>query len=250
MLGLTAVPEEDYGRFRFHADRYVKGDTWTKFLDAFRDGDVLQYIQEKLWQTAWEKAPATADLVTKVLLSESPDDKILIFTERVKCAEEIVRLIEKKEPGAALLHHGSLGDDKRRAIIENFHEPRCNNRVLVSTRQSLATGVNLQCANRVVFNDLPWSPADIAQAAARVRRLNQKKGVREFWIVASTEFDQNLLTVLQLKMEIMLNYNEGKNVTEEQMKWMNKAVSWKVILGVPASSKKGRKKRRSSKAKA
>jgi hypothetical protein len=117
MLGLTAVPEEDYGRFRFHADRYVKGDTWTKFLDAFRDGDVLQYIQEKLWQTAWEKAPATADLVTKVLLSESPDDKIIIFTERVKCAEEIVRLIEKKEPGAALLHHGSLGDDKRSSNI-------------------------------------------------------------------------------------------------------------------------------------
>jgi hypothetical protein len=47
--------------------------------------------------------------------------------------------------------------------------------------------------------------------------------------------------VLQGKLELMLMHGEGKNLTEEEMKWMKKPVNWKEILGVKEDSPSKRK---------
>lgn len=204
-----------------------------KELDSSGRQEISTMVREKLAATALFKAPTTATLCIN-LLHQFADDRIIVFTERVACANMLFRSLEKQGPDiGALLHHGRFSDSDRESVLEEFQDPTSNKRVLVSTRQSLAVGVNLQCANRVIFNDLPWTPADMLQAAARVKRLNQRKEVSEYWIVADTAFDENLLEILQQKRRLIQMYGEGKNVSEEDEKWMNERVSYlEIIYGI------------------
>jgi len=103
----------------------------------------------------------------------------------------------------------------------------------------------LQCANQIIFNDLPWTPADLLQAAARVKRLNQQKEVYEYWMVADTEFDTNLMEALREKRRLVQMYSEGKNVSEKDEKWMRKGVSFREVLyGIGYQPPKRRSRRR------
>lgn len=223
-------------------------DFYSSFQTVEEGSDcAIAVMQRELTKTAMAKAPATAELVAQKLLHETPDDKVIVFTERIACAESIFEDIESQSPDAGvLLHYGQLADQERKSILEEFQDPGSGKRVLVSTRQSLAVGVNLPCANKVVFNDLAWSPADILQAAARVKRLNQQKEVFEYWTVAKNDFDTNLMEALQVKRRLIQRYSEGKNISEEDQEWMHKSVSYlEILYGVGyRPRKKSHKKRR------
>jgi transcription-repair coupling factor (superfamily II helicase) len=164
-------------------------------------------------------------------VADFPNDKAIIMTERIACVEEIyVSLSESIGEDMVVLHHGKMSEGMRKAALRSFSEMESDSpRVLVSTRPSIDVGINLQVANRVIFNDLPWTPADIAQAAARIKRLNQQKEVFEYWIVCDTPFDRNLQTNLKRKLALIKAYAEGKNISEAEQKWMNERVTFKDI---------------------
>jgi len=209
------------------------------------DGNKLfQFVREQLRLTALFKAPWTAALCAKVLC-EAPGDKMIIFTERIECAILIHTSLEQQAPKlGALLHYGKISDLERKSLIQNFRDPTSGKRVLVTTRQSMAEGVNLQCANGIIFNGLPYTPADISQAAARAKRLNQRKEVSEYWAIADTNFDSNLMHILREKLLLTLAYTEGKNVSKEDEIWMNKKVTVEEIFYGPDFRKKGSKSKR------
>lgn len=206
------------------------------------DGNALfKYVFEQLSETAMLKAPRTAEFCANVL-HKAVGDKMIVFTERIDCAILIHNSLEQRAPElGALLHFGKLSDSERESLVQQFQDPNSGQRVLVTTRQSMAEGINLQCANRVLFNDLPWTPADISQAAARTKRLNQRKEVSEYWVVADTNFDQNLMDVLREKLMLTLAYTEGKNISEDDKIWMNKRVTLNEIIYGPEFRKKGGK---------
>lgn len=221
------------------------GDDDVDYFDKhWSPDDLLVQVQKKLIEIAMAKTDKTCKFALGEL-SETPDDKIIIFTERRKPLSEIYSILEKLQPGVALMHHGGMKDGDRLNVIEAFRQsgPESPFRILVSTRQSLAVGVNLQCANKVIFNDMAWSPADIRQASGRVRRLNQTKRVQEFWMEAEADFDRILMAKLRDKLTLIMQYAEGKNLTEEELAWMNKQVTIYDISGLtkpePKSKKKG-----------
>jgi SNF2 family DNA or RNA helicase len=144
-------------------------------------------------------------------ISNSPDSKAIIFTERRVVAEDIYTSLQKEDTNIALLHHGRFSDECRSKTLNQFKTDD-SRRILVSTRRALEVGVNLQCANVVIFNDMPWSPADINQAAGRVRRLDQKKPVSEYWMKSNTNFDERLLSILEEKLKLIKQYAEGMNL--------------------------------------
>ena len=201
-----------------------------KMLDSKGRDSIRDIVTDALRETALFKAPYSAALAKK-LTNHHEQDKIIIMTERVECAEEIYEALDLYGIyDQALLHHGSLSDSERASTIESFSRMEAGSpRILVSTRPSIGVGINLQCANRVIFNDLAWTPADILQAAARTKRLNQRKEVFEYWILADTYFDANLVEILQRKLHLMRLYGEGKNISEEDQKWMNQRVTFKDI---------------------
>jgi superfamily II DNA or RNA helicase len=77
---------------------------------------------------------------------------------------------------------GRMGDDERRAKVDELAEEPC--RVLVAT-DCLSEGINLQHAfNAVVHYDLPWNPNRLEQREGRVDRYGQNarvvKAIRYF----------------------------------------------------------------------
>ena len=204
--------------------------TEVKILNSKGEESIRRIVMTALSDVAHFKAPYSAALAQK-LTDDFPDDKVIVITERISCAESIYEELKKAGVGnRALLHHGKLSHPLRASILEAFSVPNSiDSQILVSTRPSLAVGINLQCANRVIFNDLAWTPADILQAAARTKRLNQGKEVFEYWMLANARFDINLVSVLRQKLSLMRLYGEGKNMSADSQKWMNERVTYKDV---------------------
>jgi SNF2 family DNA or RNA helicase len=202
-----------------------------KVVDSKGNEMIGEMVRRSLMEVALFKAPKTATFANEIV-DKFPGDKIIILTERIACAELMFSALSGMlAKGAVVLHHGRLSDAERKAAIDSFSESSDGGpQILVSTRPSVGVGINLQCANRVIFNDLPWTPADILQASARVKRLNQPKEVFEYWLLSDTVFDTNLMKILMKKLTLIRQYAEGQNISEEDQKWMHQRVTLEDIF--------------------
>lgn len=62
-----------------------------------------------------------------------------------------------------------------------------------------STGLNLQCANRVVFTELGWNPDDYLQAEARAHRLGSVHSVSVVYLLLPHSADDVMYRALQAK---------------------------------------------------
>jgi SWI/SNF-related matrix-associated actin-dependent regulator 1 of chromatin subfamily A len=177
------------------------------------------------------KVPATIDLAKEIL--DSSDSKIIVFTDSVDAAKKI----HEELGNISLLHHGQMSDDKREAVKEEFQKTDGNGdfvspkRVFITTRQSMAVGATLTAADKVIFNDLPWTAADLRQAEDRAHRIGQKNNVNVYWVTASNNlFDSSVTEIIKRKYELSKKVNQGKKLTQEEIAWMNKPLTVSDIL--------------------
>ncbi|MCS7217163.1 MAG: DEAD/DEAH box helicase [Candidatus Bipolaricaulota bacterium] len=89
-------------------------------------------------------------------------------------AAELEKALAPEFPRARVLClTGRLGEEERRALVEDFMRQEGIQRVLVAT-ECLAEGVNLQEGfNAVLHYDLPWNPNRLEQREGRVDRYGQ-----------------------------------------------------------------------------
>ncbi|MCR4415818.1 MAG: DEAD/DEAH box helicase, partial [Thermoguttaceae bacterium] len=98
-------------------------------------------------------------------------------------AEGLQKALRGKHPNVRVVSiTGRMGDDERRAKVDELAEQPC--RVLVAT-DCLSEGINLQRAfNAVLHYDLPWNPNRLEQREGRVDRYGQNakvvKAIRYF----------------------------------------------------------------------
>jgi SWI/SNF-related matrix-associated actin-dependent regulator 1 of chromatin subfamily A len=174
---------------------------------------------------AMSKLDITCEKIKDIL--ENSDDAILVFSEFVNICQEIHRRFKKE----SLYHDGQMSNEKREAVKELFQRDDCAHRVFVSTRPSLAVGATLTRASHVVFNDLPWCPADIDQAADRVHRIGQHKPVSVYWIIAeNSAFDMRLIDLISQKYAIQKAVTEGKQLTKEEQEFLATPISFRQLL--------------------
>ena len=92
---------------------------------------------------------------------------------------------------------GSTNVDERAEILEDF---MYNGGILGATIGSFSTGINMQFANHIVFNDLPWNPSQIIQAKARIKRVGQEKTCFYHYMVGSSA-DEIIMNSLERKID-------------------------------------------------
>ena len=114
---------------------------------------VKNLLREGFHPIVWCFYVATAEYVAhaleKALAQEFPEARVLCIT-------------------------GRLGEEERRALVEDFMEEEGVQRVLVAT-ECLSEGINLQKGfNAVLHYDLPWNPNRLEQREGRVDRFGQK----------------------------------------------------------------------------
>lgn len=171
------------------------------------------------------KAPYTADLV-KQMLAET-DGKIIVFSDLTEAA----KAIKEKLGDVAVLHHGGLSDKRRGEAVSTFQDPKSGPRVFVSTTGSAGVGLNLQVANRVVFNDDPWTGAAIRQAEDRAHRASSTQPVNVIHVTAAgNAWDETVADITQRKLTLHAKVQHGKQLTEEERAWEKTPLSFAEIL--------------------
>ena len=214
-------------------------------------GDIGEMSRARA-NAAMAKTKLTVPFVKEIL--ESSDSSVLVFTESVDAAKKMAAELGD----VAILHYGQQSDDKREASKAEFQREGTTKRVFVSTRQSLAVGATLTAADKVVFNDIPWTAADLRQAEDRVHRVGQKNHVNVYWMTAERpaseteeeeyhpnpdeemyweevglsakkqldqEWDVRATEIVLKKYELGRKQLEGKQITEAERDWMTTAVN-------------------------
>jgi SNF2 family DNA or RNA helicase len=126
----------------------------------------------------------------------------LIFTCHIETARQIAKKLKCQ------YIDGSVNADKRQNIIDVFNEG--NQSALVCTIASTSTGFNITSTNYTIFNDLPFTPADIEQAKKRTLRIGQNKTCFYYYIFTSA-FDESLGDMIKRKKrDIDKIFNEEK----------------------------------------
>ena len=93
--------------------------------------------------------------------------RVIVYTDYVEVSERLAEAF-----GVPAIN-GNVPAIQRKLIANKFIEGLYP--VLVATIPSFSTGVNLQCANHMVFNDVCWSAGDLEQAKYRIKRLGQEE---------------------------------------------------------------------------
>jgi len=178
---------------------------------------------------AQAKVPATVDMAKEML--ESSDSNIIIFTESKAASRQIVAALGD----VAVLHNGDVSTEKREEAKAKFENGKRSleeeKRVFVSTIPTAREGINLTAADKVIFNDLPWTAADLAQAEARAWRIGQENKVNVYWNVAEgNDMDTLISSIIKRKIELHVKHNAGQQIPEKDREWMEKPVTKADIL--------------------
>ncbi|MEM4166791.1 MAG: DEAD/DEAH box helicase [Candidatus Bilamarchaeaceae archaeon] len=173
----------------------------------------IEQVTEYKHLSAKSKINIAIEFIDDWLESSDDDDAMLVFSEFI----DVIDTLYEKYSTIGLKHTGKMTQEQRERIKTSFQSG--NAKILFATRQSLAVGANLTRANKILFVDLPWTPADIEQAEDRAHRIGQISSVQIDWLVAAnSEFDSKLIDILFRKMKLSKAICEGRNLTDNERK--------------------------------
>lgn len=149
-------------------------ETVTVTLNQSQIQEELDRVKQ-LWRQAKSietdsKAQMLKQFVDRIL-TEDPDEKILIFTEYTDTLEYLRDRVFAEYDIAQV--YGDLDQDRRRQEMADFENEK---NIMIAT-DAAQEGLNLQFAHIMANFDLPWSPTRIDQRMGRLHRYGQERTV-------------------------------------------------------------------------
>jgi len=160
-------------------------EAFDEFLSDKSNHAVAPNIKAK---AALMKAPLTAEYV-KELMSEG--QQVVVYSDHVEAATCIAEALGVK------VITGQTPPEVRSRLANAFQANESE--VIVATIGSFSTGVNLQNAHNMVFNDYNWVPGQMEQAKFRIVRVGQKKRCKFHYMIGSKQ-DEYILGKLEAKI--------------------------------------------------
>jgi len=145
-------------------------DAW----DEYQKGNVEHFSSKKA-VNALAKVNQTCEFV----LNSLQDQKVIIFSDHVDAAMKT--------------------NDARDRAVKGLNN---NLDYIVATIGAMSTGVNLQAANYMVFNDVPFVPSNLAQAEKRIHRIGQNKTCFYYYVISS-DIDKRIVKTLNDKIKVI-----------------------------------------------
>lgn len=173
----------------------VRGKKATKQMEKEMKEALLSFDQDPsdpaYMSLKRANAVAKVDITTKLVKDMLEQGKrVVVFTDHVDSCNELAHNLK------ATPITGKMNPEARAIQVENFEAKKT--KVIVATTGSLSVGFNLVSSNYMVFNDLPFVPADLDQAKARIRRMGQLKKCFYYYI-CNSETDEKLIEMLKRK---------------------------------------------------
>ena len=134
---------------------------------------------------------------------ENTDDKIVIFSQFTTILAYFLRKLMREEYNCVYI------DGSSKDYLERIEKFRMNKdiRIILSSLSAYKEGIDLRCANHVVFLDLPYNPQVLAQAKDRCHRTGQEKNVFAYYLIYHCDF----LTPDTIRIKYLRKKNERFN---------------------------------------
>ncbi|MFX1312657.1 MAG: DEAD/DEAH box helicase [Promethearchaeota archaeon] len=133
----------------------------------------------------------------------SNGEKVLIFTQFTKMGSIIKNVLEWQYNFNILYFHGSVPENKRRTIIDDFQsEDSESPPILILSLKAGGTGLNLTQGTTVIHFDRWWNPAVEDQATDRAYRIGQKSVVNVYKFVTNGSIEEKIDSLLEEKREL------------------------------------------------
>jgi len=176
--------------------------------DYSDDIDTLEVLLEKLEQVdnnSFSKYQELVELINKKMKwKKAPDDRIVIFTERIKTLEFLKEHLQqdlKLKDNELVTMTGSMSDIEVNKIVEDFGQEDSKVKLLIATDVA-SEGINLHyLSHRLIHFDIPWSLMVFQQRNGRVDRYGQEQEPEIYYMQTSStdeEFkgDNRILDIL------------------------------------------------------
>ena len=163
-----------------------------ELLAAFEERNTKKNFMKSKVNSAMIKVPHTVKYAKD--LEDQGEGPLLIFSSHIDSAQDIAKRLKYT------LITGKTSMESRDKLVSAFQEGLVPG--LVATTGSLSVGVTLTRASNMIFNDLPWTPGDLAQAEKRIHRIGQEKHStihRVLW----GQVDKHICKTLDKKIETM-----------------------------------------------
>jgi len=91
--------------------------------------------------------------------------------------------------------YGGVDSYERSVRVKKFMEDD-NCKVFVANTIAGGSGLTLTKASKMVFVDFPFSPADLAQAEARIYRIGQQRPISIYYAIANDSIDEHIYSII------------------------------------------------------
>ena len=154
------------------ADHIVAGMDAEKYRLLIEQPELLPFGDEELSTMRQMLSVAKALPLAKYVDSDiegHPDQKIVIFSWHTEAIKQLAESLAHYFP---VVVTGATPANKVDALVQEFQNSK-RRRVFIGQIRAAGTGITLTAANRVIFLDLSWTPADNQQAERRILRIGQ-----------------------------------------------------------------------------
>ena len=176
-FGLNIEESRNYSRFK---DAFLRGKLYVCFFT------VAQKFQMAYTTTCSQKYHAAVELVKEIV---ERGEKVIIF---VKYISEALSL---RESTGGLLYTGKRKDD-----LARFER---DENVLICTYGVGSVGLNLQCANNLIFYSQTFDFKEKEQAKYRVYRIGQQRSVNIYNLWVDTKLEEIIRKNLSKKGNLL-----------------------------------------------
>ena len=154
---------------------------------------------------------AKIDMVLE-LVKNANGNKLVIFSQY----KEPLRKLKEELKEKAVLYTGDESTEDRNRAVEAF-QSNPDIQVFLGSIKAGGLGITLTAASTTLMMDLPWTPADMEQAEARIHRIGQKNAVLACRLICRDTIEESILTLLGKKKEVISNIlGERQEIIEKE----------------------------------
>lgn len=148
-------------------------------------------------QTALKKCNAIPEAICDILEQK---ECCVVFTHHVEVAHTLSRLVGENNISCEVFS-GETSLERRQQIVDDFQNGKIQ--VFIGTTLAAGVGITLTRASTVLFVELEWTPALIAQAEDRLHRIGQKDCVHCLYYLYDHSIDAMIAKKMVSKEKII-----------------------------------------------
>jgi SWI/SNF-related matrix-associated actin-dependent regulator 1 of chromatin subfamily A len=142
----------------------------------------------------------------------STGQKLVVFGIHLNVLDDV----EREFRDHCVRIDGSTPSEERQKRINKFqYDP--STKLFVGQIVAAGVGITLTAASSVALLELPWTNADIDQAADRCHRIGQTQCVNVYYLVADGTVENNIIKLLDRKKEVITKIVDGRDAREEDL---------------------------------